>query len=162
MSQIQEADPNSYFDEAIWSYKENQSFLPTIGVNTAVTIDFSPLPTLCTGEDHKFMLTGETVNEYDTFYFNSTHIRPTFDKFSDLDSEDESVSENKMEVRKHTKNSRFAKGEGDSTKATPVNSRGRKQPLTEDLSKTFICNVCNRRFGRREHLKRHYRSLHTQ
>lgn len=39
--------------------------------------------------------------------------------------------------------------------------RGRKQSLTEDPSKTFVCNLCNRRFRRQEHLKRHYRSLHT-
>lgn len=39
--------------------------------------------------------------------------------------------------------------------------RGRKQSLTDDPSKTFICHLCNRRFRRQEHLKRHYRSLHT-
>ncbi|KAF2725692.1 hypothetical protein K431DRAFT_317636 [Polychaeton citri CBS 116435] len=39
--------------------------------------------------------------------------------------------------------------------------RGRKQSLTEDPSKTFVCNLCSRRFRRQEHLKRHYRSLHT-
>ncbi|KAK8088863.1 cutinase G-box binding protein [Apiospora hydei] len=27
---------------------------------------------------------------------------------------------------------------------------------------TFVCELCNRRFRRQEHLKRHYRSLHTQ
>jgi len=44
----------------------------------------------------------------------------------------------------------------------PVNRRGRKQSLTDDPSKTFICERCNRRFRRQEHLKRHYRSLHTE
>jgi C2H2 transcription facotor len=44
----------------------------------------------------------------------------------------------------------------------PANRRGRKQSLTEDPSKTFVCDQCNRRFRRQEHLKRHYRSLHTQ
>jgi hypothetical protein len=43
----------------------------------------------------------------------------------------------------------------------PANRRGRKQSLTEDPSKTFVCDVCHRRFRRQEHLKRHYRSLHT-
>lgn len=43
----------------------------------------------------------------------------------------------------------------------PVNRRGRKQSLTDDPSKTFVCNLCSRRFRRQEHLKRHYRSLHT-
>ncbi|EXJ79283.1 hypothetical protein A1O3_08785 [Capronia epimyces CBS 606.96] len=44
---------------------------------------------------------------------------------------------------------------------TPTNRRGRKQSLTEDPSKTFVCTLCSRRFRRQEHLKRHYRSLHT-
>jgi hypothetical protein len=48
------------------------------------------------------------------------------------------------------------------TPSAPVNRRGRKQSLTEDPSKTFVCELCNRRFRRQEHLKRHYRSLHTQ
>jgi len=43
----------------------------------------------------------------------------------------------------------------------PVSRRGRKQSLTEDPSKTFVCALCSRRFRRQEHLKRHYRSLHT-
>jgi len=55
--------------------------------------------------------------------------------------------------------------ESDAGGATPsqpsTNRRGRKQSLTEDPSKTFVCDICNRRFRRQEHLKRHYRSLHT-
>lgn len=45
--------------------------------------------------------------------------------------------------------------------AAPTSRRGRKQSLTEDPSKTFVCTLCSRRFRRQEHLKRHYRSLHT-
>ena len=45
---------------------------------------------------------------------------------------------------------------------TPVVRRGRKQSLTEDPSKTFVCHLCSRRFRRQEHLKRHFRSLHTK
>ncbi|MCJ1308876.1 hypothetical protein MMC25_002531 [Agyrium rufum] len=44
----------------------------------------------------------------------------------------------------------------------PTTRRGRKQSLTEDPSKAFVCNICSRRFRRQEHLKRHTRSLHTQ
>lgn len=51
-------------------------------------------------------------------------------------------------------------GEGLSA-PVPTNRRGRKQSLTEDPSKIFACDLCNRRFRRQEHLKRHYRSLHT-
>lgn len=46
----------------------------------------------------------------------------------------------------------------------PVARRGRKQSLTDDPSKTFVCHIpaCGRRFRRQEHLKRHFRSLHTR
>ena len=47
-------------------------------------------------------------------------------------------------------------------KDAPVVRRGRKQSLTDDPSKTFVCTLCSRRFRRQEHLKRHFRSLHTQ
>lgn len=52
---------------------------------------------------------------------------------------------------------------GSETASAPVsvNRRGRKQSLTDDPSKTFVCTLCSRRFRRQEHLKRHYRSLHT-
>ncbi|TID27509.1 hypothetical protein E6O75_ATG00276 [Venturia nashicola] len=43
----------------------------------------------------------------------------------------------------------------------PISRRGRKQSLTVDPTKTFACNLCSRRFRRQEHLKRHFRSLHT-
>ncbi|RDW77170.1 hypothetical protein BP6252_05223 [Coleophoma cylindrospora] len=51
---------------------------------------------------------------------------------------------------------------GAASQQPTVNRRGRKQSLTEDPSKTFVCTDCNRRFRRQEHLKRHVRSLHTQ
>lgn len=51
--------------------------------------------------------------------------------------------------------------ESAATTPAPVNRRGRKQSLTDDPSKTFVCELCSRRFRRQEHLKRHYRSLHT-
>jgi hypothetical protein len=51
--------------------------------------------------------------------------------------------------------------DGASPAPQPTSRRGRKQSLTEDPSKTFVCQLCNRRFRRQEHLKRHYRSLHT-
>ena len=59
-------------------------------------------------------------------------------------------------------NGNSAVGDAGSSAQTPTNRRGRKQSLTEDPSKTFVCTLCSRRFRRQEHLKRHYRSLHTQ
>ncbi|AOW02037.1 C2H2-type zinc finger protein Mhy1p [Yarrowia lipolytica] len=43
----------------------------------------------------------------------------------------------------------------------PVSCRGRK-PSIDDSKKTFVCTHCQRRFRRQEHLKRHFRSLHTR
>ena len=66
----------------------------------------------------------------------------------------------------HSGNSDNASGQngedGNSSVSQPSNRRGRKQSLTEDPSKAFVCTLCNRRFRRQEHLKRHVRSLHTQ
>lgn len=45
-----------------------------------------------------------------------------------------------------------------------VRTRGRKENKAADLvdlSKIFVCTYCLRRFKRQEHLKRHFRSLHT-
>lgn len=45
-----------------------------------------------------------------------------------------------------------------------VRTRGRKENKAadmNDLSKIFVCTFCLRRFKRQEHLKRHFRSLHT-
>jgi hypothetical protein len=41
------------------------------------------------------------------------------------------------------------------TPTAPVNRRGRKQSLTEDPSKTFVCALCSRRFRRQQNLNRH-------
>jgi hypothetical protein len=62
--------------------------------------EFPALPTLCAGdEEHKFVLGGETFTKAaetnNTFEFTvpqHCHSLPTFDQFSDLDSEDEFVN----------------------------------------------------------------------
>ncbi|KAB5515604.1 hypothetical protein GE09DRAFT_1263016 [Coniochaeta sp. 2T2.1] len=56
----------------------------------------------------------------------------------------------------------YSKNAGSTPLPTSQNPRGRKQSLTEDPSKTFVCELCNRCFRRQEHLKRHYHSLHVQ
>ncbi|KAF3769029.1 hypothetical protein M406DRAFT_98857 [Cryphonectria parasitica EP155] len=61
-----------------------------------------------------------------------------------------------------TPNGNASSGSDSGTPSSVPNRRGRKQSLTEDPSKTFVCELCNRRFRRQEHLKRHYRSLHTE
>lgn len=43
-------------------------------------------------------------------------------------------------------------------------TRGRKEDKAADMvdqSKIYVCGYCSRRFKRQEHLKRHFRSLHT-
>ncbi|KAK3372530.1 hypothetical protein B0H63DRAFT_299980 [Podospora didyma] len=87
------------------------------------------------------------------------------DSQSDTTSQQQQASsndaDNNASDNKHSE-SNSASGDAASTPATaPTNRRGRKQSLTEDPSKTFVCELCNRRFRRQEHLKRHYRSLHT-
>lgn len=66
--------------------------------------------------------------------------------------------------RKHSSEPNSGSDNNAANTAQPSGTRrrGRRPSLTEDPSKTFICDICNRRFRRQEHLKRHYRSLHTQ
>ncbi|KAJ5480691.1 C2H2 finger domain transcription factor sebA [Penicillium diatomitis] len=83
-------------------------------------------------------------------------------KNSDVEMEDEPA---KPIARLHSECSGPSVGSPcTDSEAAPVsvNRRGRKQSLTDDPSKTFVCTLCSRRFRRQEHLKRHYRSLHTQ
>lgn len=75
---------------------------------------------------------------------------------------DESTSSNATEVKNGSESQSGSENAGSTPLPAPTSRRGRKQSLTEDPSKTFVCDICNRRFRRQEHLKRHYRSLHTQ
>ena len=73
----------------------------------------------------------------------------------------ESTSSNATEAKDDSEANSGSENVDSSSLPAPTSRRGRKQSLTEDPSKTFICDICNRRFRRQEHLKRHYRSLHT-
>ncbi len=94
-----------------------------------------------------------------------------FQHFADGDANITSHSEGQQAPSSTGSQSQPSSNDGhaaDSNSNTPGQSsqpgtsrRGRKQSLTEDPSKTFVCTLCSRRFRRQEHLKRHYRSLHT-
>ena len=94
-----------------------------------------------------------------------------FQHFTEADANFTSHSEGQQAPSSTASQSEPSSNDGhaaDSTSNTPGQSsapsssrRGRKQSLTEDPSKTFVCTLCSRRFRRQEHLKRHYRSLHT-
>jgi uncharacterized Zn-finger protein len=76
-------------------------------------------------------------------------------------SNQDSTSSNATEAKNESESNSGSENAGSSNLPAPTSRRGRKQSLTEDPSKTFVCNKCHRRFRRQEHLKRHYRSLHT-
>ena len=94
-----------------------------------------------------------------------------FQHFTEADANITSHSEGQQAPSSTGSQSQPSSNDGhaaDSNANTPAQSgqpsssrRGRKQSLTEDPSKTFVCTLCSRRFRRQEHLKRHYRSLHT-
>lgn len=83
---------------------------------------------------------------------------------------DDSDSETELTEAERLKNFKFGSRDDGSVRPQSCSAasksnvirRGRKQSLTEDPSKTFVCHLCNRRFRRQEHLKRHFRSLHTE
>lgn len=80
-----------------------------------------------------------------------------------IDNQDPSTTMHTMQAMQVQQSENAIGSSSDDTGAAPAPTtrRGRKQSLTEDPSKTFVCTLCNRRFRRQEHLKRHYRSLHT-
>ena len=95
---------------------------------------------------------------------------------SDADSEYQGKNQSSGDRTQSGSSSQQTSGQGSNTpenavasssednatpQVAPTSRRGRKQSLTEDPSKTFVCTLCSRRFRRQEHLKRHYRSLHT-
>ncbi|KAK0613003.1 hypothetical protein B0T17DRAFT_498765 [Bombardia bombarda] len=97
--------------------------------------------------------------------------RPTMNVAAAEDSqsgsaEQQSPSNNQDSNASEAKNNSESNSISGDAGFTPLpllsNRRGRKQSLTEDPSKQFVCEICQRRFRRQEHLKRHYRSLHTQ
>ena len=46
--------------------------------------------------------------------------------------------------------------------ALPRVKRQGRQPSLTDPSKTFVCHLCNSRFGQAKHLKRHNQSVHIR
>jgi len=70
-------------------------------------------------------------------------------------------SETESDYQGQAENAVGSSSDEHTTPVAPTSRRGRKQSLTDDPSKTFVCTLCSRRFRRQEHLKRHYRSLHT-
>lgn len=93
----------------------------------------------------------------------------TSDVYTAADSEtqdyedDESQLQESPSADQASDNALQSSSDDNAASSQPTSARrGRKQSLTEDLSKTFVCDLCNRRFRRQEHLKRHHRSLHTR
>jgi uncharacterized Zn-finger protein len=128
----------------------------------------------------------EDTDDSETFMHNGlpsfawTQAHTHTDCEEDVSEEPKTKKRSNRKTRKHAEEEAEAKAQDacessgdccsddgsidDSSESAPVsvNRRGRKQSLTEDPSKTFVCTLCSRRFRRQEHLKRHYRSLHTQ
>ncbi|KAF2003390.1 hypothetical protein P154DRAFT_543801 [Amniculicola lignicola CBS 123094] len=101
-------------------------------------------------------------------------LKRSHSELSDADSEQQSEHQTEEQTQSGSSSQHnsgpvsehaiASSSDGDNTPAPATTSssrRGRKQSLTEDPSKTFVCTLCSRRFRRQEHLKRHYRSLHT-
>ncbi|OAL33853.1 hypothetical protein AYO20_06864 [Fonsecaea nubica] len=106
----------------------------------------------------KMKRTGSTDSdlEFHSFTQSDAHINSHADGQSNSDGTPQEQQSNNDD------NNGSSNADGSTPSQAPANRRGRKQSLTEDPSKTFVCTLCSRRFRRQEHLKRHYRSLHTQ
>lgn len=106
----------------------------------------------------------EDSTEFDNLVRSRKYKVPMNASSGDAPQETTTEEQHAEAAPSHSGSSETNKNEGSeagNTPQQPVTRRGRKQSLTEDPSKTFVCELCNRRFRRQEHLKRHYRSLHT-
>ena len=83
------------------------------------------------------------------------------DSSVDQDADDQETSSTRDSTAAPSDGNTVSGNDNAAGSLQPVARRGRKQSLTDDPSKTFVCTLCSRRFRRQEHLKRHYRSLHT-
>jgi hypothetical protein len=116
---------------------------------------FSDADTCCSHTQRKMKRNNSASSDFD-FESADAHIRSH--------SEGQQAESNGSQSQSNSTDDNGASGaaEGQTPSTSGANRRGRKQSLTEDPSKTFVCTLCSRRFRRQEHLKRHYRSLHTQ
>ena len=97
--------------------------------------------------------------ESSTSHHGRSHASGSKSQSTSDNGQDSSVTHNHDESS--DANATMSNHENATPSSQPVTRRGRKQSLTEDPTKTFVCTLCSRRFRRQEHLKRHYRSLHT-
>lgn len=114
--------------------------------------DFSPLSSSFAGAD---------------YYVDQPKKQRKTNKRASESDDGSNEGNNQQTSTSSTSTSNASEDASESKPSTPaqgshgVSRRGRKQSLTDDPSKTFVCTLCSRRFRRQEHLKRHYRSLHT-
>lgn len=162
---------------------ENAHFLGNKRLRTEV-------PDLITPDEDSFATDESYLDSEDDLAFSGLPLTPcSRDSFCDMSSEPAQKKRSAKKVNKEVSDSESSEQpqtSGDNSQSgtssqqgsndngmtsssednatpppQPTSRRGRKQSLTEDPSKTFVCQLCNRRFRRQEHLKRHYRSLHT-
>lgn len=102
-----------------------------------------------------------SVSDSDPSVKHEAHSH-TDDSFADQEADaEENTSTRDSTAAPSDGNAAASSTDTTATSVQPIARRGRKQSLTDDPSKTFVCTLCSRRFRRQEHLKRHYRSLHT-
>jgi len=126
---------------------------------------------LCAFSPEEDFLSDENFTDFEEELVNGLPLTPAtsdFDMSATSDMKRRTVkkarsefSETESDYQGQAENAVGSSSDEHATPVAPTSRRGRKQSLTDDPSKTFVCTLCSRRFRRQEHLKRHYRSLHT-
>jgi len=119
---------------------------------------FSDSDSCCSGRSKKQRKMNHS-SESDFDFHNLTHDDAHIHSHSD--GQNGAPASNASQDQSSSNDGHAATNDRSHSHGASTNRRGRKQSLTEDPSKTFVCTLCSRRFRRQEHLKRHYRSLHT-
>ncbi|KAL1964617.1 hypothetical protein VTN77DRAFT_6791 [Rasamsonia byssochlamydoides] len=143
------------------------SGLPTISLSELQTSDDSApgdMRIKKRGASRKSIQKKPSVSDTDSDAYGSLENQPPVNSRGNNTQNQATAPQGNTHSDGKTDSAAAASGssDGSAPPQVPVNRRGRKQSLTDDPSKTFVCSLCSRRFRRQEHLKRHYRSLHTQ
>jgi len=135
-----------------------------VGLPSPPASSFSDSGACCSGKKsshRKMKRAGSTDTDFD-FQSLSPADAHTSSRTDGQNQDPASTTASQSHASSSDGHAAHSASEGPAQPQQPANRRGRKQSLTEDPSKTFVCTLCSRRFRRQEHLKRHYRSLHTQ
>lgn len=164
-------DEDEFLSEQGFEDLDDEDALARSGLPTTISLsELQPADDSATGDMRvkkrasRKSMQKKPVSDTDSDAYDSLENQPPVNSRGNTTQDQATAPQGSTQSDEKTDSTAAVSGSSDGAAPppVPVNRRGRKQSLTDDPSKTFVCSLCSRRFRRQEHLKRHYRSLHTQ